>query len=294
MRILILGSGAGGGVPQWNCGCANCWAARRHPRSLPCRTQSSVAVSADGKRWLLLNASPDLRVQLSSFPLLAAPKGRLRGSPIHAVVLTDGEMDHVTGLLSLREQKELRLVSSPAVKELLTRQFALLPALESYCAVQYSRFPFQTASLRVAAVDLSGKTPLYARRQSRRGDVVGLRIEAARSRKAFVYLPCLPVITDTVSEFVASGDCVLVDGTFWSNGEMTSLGITKQTARDMGHVPISGRDGSLAWLRGFNVQRKVYVHINNTNPILRKDSRQRNAVERTGIEIAFDGMDIRL
>jgi len=299
MRIHILGSAAGGGVPQWNCRCPNCRAARRQselsvisdPLSVR-RTQSSVAVSADGRRWVLLNASPDLPTQFARLPVLTPSSKGLRGSAIDSVVLTDGELDHVTGLLSLREQKALRLVCTPAVRELLTRHFPLLPTLRRYCRIQTTSLPARVGALKFEAIDLSVKAPPYVSRRAKRGDVVGLRIAAGA--RVLAYLPCLPAITETVGAFVAGCDYLLVDGTFWSNDEMTSLGLAKRTARDMGHVPIAGADGSLAWLRRLDVRRKIYIHINNTNPILRENSRQRREIESAGVEVGYDGMDIRL
>jgi pyrroloquinoline quinone biosynthesis protein B len=290
VQLRILGSAAGGGVPQWNCNCDNCRSARKSGNFF---TQSSAAVSNDGKNWLLLNASPDLVFQFASFaPLL--PQGKnLRGSAVQAVILTDGEMDHVAGLLSLREQKTLRLICTRAVKNLLTREFPLLPTLEKYCRIFYSTFPVQIAGIRISALELkTEKAPPYSRRPARRGDVVGLRLEA--NHKSFVYLPGLPAINKAVNEFVAGCDCLLVDGTFWSEREMISPGLSKRTAHAMGHVPISGAGGSLEWLRALKIPRKIYTHINNTNPILRKNSRERRLVEKTGVEISRDGMDICL
>jgi pyrroloquinoline quinone biosynthesis protein B len=290
VQIRILGSAAGGGVPQWNCNCANCRSARKSKNFL---TQSSAAVSRDGKNWLLLNASPDLVFQFASFASLSPQRKNLRGSAVQAVILTDGEMDHVAGLLSLREQKSLRLVCANAVKNLLTREFPLLPTLEKYCQIRHSTFPVQIAGIRISALELeTKKAPPYSRRPARRGEVVGLRLEA--NRKSFVYLPGLPAINKSVNDFVAGCDCLLVDGTFWSEREMISLGLSKRTAGDMGHVPISGECGSLEWLRTLDVPRKIYTHINNTNPILQKNSRERKMVGRAGIEISRDGMDIRL
>ncbi len=286
MRIHVLGSAAGGGVPQWNCRCLNCRAARRHGVR---RTQSSVVVSADEKRWVLLNASPDLCTQFASFAALT-PRRTLRGSAIEAVVLTDGELDHVTGLLSLREASALRLVCTRSVRRLLTQDFPLLPALRRYARIEHTSFPARLAGLRLSALEVSGKAPPYARR----GGAVGLRIEDTQRRQALVYLPGLPAITKRVNRLVAGSDCLLVDGTFWADNEMTGLGLTRRTARKMGHVPISGADGSLAWLRQLDVPRKVYIHINNTNPILRRGSSARRDVEAAGVEVADDGMDIRL
>jgi pyrroloquinoline quinone biosynthesis protein B len=293
VQIRVLGSAAGGGVPQWNCNCRNCGSARTHGNFKSRQTQSSAAVSLDGKKWLLLNASPDLACQFYSFPSLTSRSGKLRGSAVQAVVLTDGEMDHATGLLSLREQKSLKLICTSAVKNLLTRQFPLLLTLENYCQICHSTFPVKIAGLRVSALELeTEKAPPYARRAARRGDVVGLRLQG--NGKSFVYLPGLPVINQAVKEFVAGCDCLLVDGTFWSEREMIVLGLSKRTAYDMGHVPIAGEGGSLEWLCVLNVPRKIYTHINNTNPILRKNSRERRTVEQAGVEISHDGMHIRL
>jgi pyrroloquinoline quinone biosynthesis protein B len=296
VQIRVLGSAAGGGVPQWNCNCRNCVAARRDKTLKSRRTQSSAAVSADGKNWLLLNASPDLSSQFAAFssltPLSSAGKNR-RGSAVQAVILTDGEMDHVAGLLSLREQKTLRLACTKAVKNLLTAHFPLLPTLEKYCRIEHSIFPVEIAGLRISALELElDKAPPYARRPARRGDVVGLRLEA--NGHSLVYLPGLPGISPEVEEFIVGCDCLLVDGTFWSENEMIAPGLSRRTAREMGHVPVGGGSGSLAWLRGLDIPRKIYTHINNTNPILQKNSRERRQVSHAGVEISHDGMDIRL
>jgi pyrroloquinoline quinone biosynthesis protein B len=217
----------------------------------------------------------------------------LRGSAVQAVILTDGEMDHVAGLLSLREQKSLRLICTSAVKNLLTLEFPLLPTLEKYCQIRHSTFPVQIAGIQISALELeTKKAPPYARRPARRGEVVSLRLEA--NHKSLVYLPGLPVISKVVDKFVADCDCLLMDGTFWSEREMVSLGLTKRTAHAMGHVPIGGEGGSLEWLRALKVPRKIYTHINNTNPILQKKSHERRLIENAGIEISRDGMDIFL
>jgi pyrroloquinoline quinone biosynthesis protein B len=256
------------------------------------RTQSSVAVSADGKRWILLNASPDICTQIISFPELAPIKGAMRGSAIDAVVLTDGEMDHMVGLLSLREQSKLQLVCTKSIRSLLTHDFPLLKALENYCSIHYSTFPFHTNSLDISAFNVSGKNPRYARVQAKKDLVVGVQLTSTKTKKTLVYLPCLPAITDRVKQFVEGCDCLLVDGTFWSNQEMVSLGIIERTAYDMGHVPIDGKKGSLTWLRGLNIPQKIYIHINNTNPILLKTSPQRKMVNQARIKVGYDGMEI--
>ena len=292
MQIRILGSAAGGGVPQWNCNCLNCRAARKAGTF---RSQSSAAVSADGKQWLLLNASPDLSYQFASFPPLATRGKKLRGSAVAAVMLTDGEMDHVAGLLSLREQGSLRLVCTKGVKHLLTTPFGLLPVLENYCWINYDAFPVQIAGIRVSALELeSHKAPRYSPARPPKGDVVGLRLESVKGKRSLVYIPGLPAISKEVDKFVRGCDCLIVDGAFCSDREMISLGLSRRSARDMGHMAINGCGGSLEWLRGLDVPRKIYTHINNSNPILRKTSRERRMVEKAGVEISHDGMDIHL
>lgn len=292
MKIRVLGSAAGGGVPQWNCNCTNCRAARTSKVSHLRRTQSSIAVSADDKSWILFNASPDLCSQAAAFPALTPGGKKLRGTNIAAVVLTDGELDHVTGLLSLRENKKLRLVCTKTVHELLSKNFPLLPVLKNYCDVRVSNFPVRIASLRISALDFGSKSPPYAPQLKHPGLAVGLRIESAK--KSLAYLPGLPAISAEVEKFIAGCDCLLVDGTFWSEREMFALGLTQRSAADMGHVPISGPHGTLAWLQSLKIPRKIYIHINNTNPILKKNSREQKMVARAGVEISHDGMDIRL
>jgi len=223
---------------------------------------------------------------------LAPIKGTIRGSAIDAVVLTDGEMDHIVGLLSLREQSNLQIVCTKSVRRLLTHDFPLLKALENYCSIHYFTFPFQTSSLAISAFNVSGRNPRYARVQAKKDSVVGIQMTSARTKKRLVYLPCMPAVTDGVKQFVEDCDCLLVDGTFWSDQEMVSLGITERTAHDMGHVPIDGKNGSLAWLRELNIPQKVYIHINNTNPILLKTSPERKTVSQARIEVGYDGMEI--
>lgn len=292
MKIRVLGSAAGGGVPQWNCNCSNCRATRSSKFPALRRTQSSIAVSADDENWILFNASPDLGSQVAAFPALTPGGKKLRGTAIAAVVLTDGELDHTAGLLSLREHRRLRLVCTKTVEALLTEKFPLLPVLKNYCDLHVSHFPVQIASLRISALDFGSKSPPYAPRFKGSGLVAGLRIESAN--RSLAYLPGLPEITAAVEKFIAGCDCLLLDGTFWSEREMVSLRLTKRTAGDMGHVPMGGPHGTLAWLRSLAMPRKIYIHINNTNPVLKKNSREQKMAGRAGVEISHDGMDIRL
>lgn len=279
-------------MPQWNCRCLNCRTARKL-RTF--RSQSSAAVSDDGKNWLLLNASPDLSYQFASFPALSVRQKKLRGTAVAAVVLTDGEMDHVGGLLSLREEKNLRLICKQSVKRLLTSDFPLLPTFEKYCRIHYQTFPAQIAGIHISAFGLATeKAPRYSRHRAQRDEVVGLRLESIRHKRSCIYLPGLPAITPKLEAWLADCDCLIVDGTFWSEREMISLGLSRRTARDMGHVPIHGPHGSLEWLRRLTVRRKIYTHINNSNPILSKTSRERKLVEQAGVEVSYDGMEIHL
>jgi pyrroloquinoline quinone biosynthesis protein B len=204
-------------------------------------------------------------------------------------------MDHVAGLLSLREQASLRLVCTNAVKQLLTGQFPLLPTLEKYCRIRHSVFPAQIEGIRIAALELeTDKAPRYSRRPARRGEVVALRLESIRDKKSFVCLPALPAITASLDKFVAGCDCLVVDGTFWSGDEMISHGLSRRTAGGMGHLPVGGKGGSLEWLRRLDIPRKIYTHINNSNPILQTGSHAQRTVLRGGVEISRDGMLIRL
>jgi pyrroloquinoline quinone biosynthesis protein B len=292
VQIRILGSAAGGGVPQWNCNCSNCRDARKKRLY---SSQSSAAVSDDGKQWLLLNASPDLPYQFASFAALAPQAAHLRGTAVAAVILTDGEMDHVAGLLSLREQKSMRIVCTKAVKQLLTSEFPLLRVLGNYCRIGWSGFPLDLAGIRVWAFEFEvQKSPRYSEHLARQGGVTALRLEGARSKRSLVYIPGLPAISEKLDHFVAGCSCLIVDGTFWSEREMISMGLSRRTSCDMGHVPMSGRNGTLEWLRRLDVPRKIYTHINNSNPILRPGSPERRIIEKAGIEISSDGMKIAL
>lgn len=279
-------------MPQWNCQCSNCRDARKKRRY---SSQSSAAVTDDGKQWLLLNASPDLPYQFASFPPLAPRGAPLRGTAVAAVILTDGEMDHVAGLLSLREDKSLPLVCTRAVKQLLTSELPLLRVLKRYCQVEWSKFPRAVAGIRVSAFEFEPqKSPRYSQCSPWRGTVAALRLDGGRSKRSLAYVPGLPVISERLDRFIAGCSCLIVDGTFWSDREMISMGLSHRTSREMGHAPISGRNGTLEWLRRLNIPRKIYTHINNSNPILRLGSSERRIVETAGIEISSDGMEIGL
>ena len=308
MKIIVLGSGAGGGFPQWNCACALCSGMRQgRLRSRP-RTQSSIAISADGRDWVLLNASPDLGPQLRQTPALHPPGPALRHSPICAVVLMDAQIDHVTGLLGLREGPPLALYCTPSVFDDLTTGLPLLRVLEHYCGVHWHVVPVagesaeasfvipQCPALRFHAVAISGKAPPYspARHDPVPGTNIALVVDDTATGQRLFYAPGLADVGETERRWMSSASCVLVDGTFWREDEMPAAGLGHKLAAEMGHLPLSGGRGMIAALRGLPAQRKVLIHVNNSNPILDEDSAQRQELARHGIEVAHDGMEMEL
>lgn len=301
MRIIILGSAAGGGVPQWNCGCPNCTEARRRRAG---RTQSSVAVSADGERWVILNASPDLRTQLAAHsPLWPRSK---RGSPVAAVVLTDGEIDHTLGLLLLRESGARLPVYAPAgVTALLGDDWPLYHVLSAYSGVDARTLeegrPINltdgagvTLGLCCSATAVARLPPRYARSAPAATFDVGLLISDERTGGAFAYVPTAGSVDDRVRRATGGADILMFDGTFWSDDELRHAGVDAPSAREMGHLPIGGPGGSLELLPRLGAKRTVYVHINNTNPILSPASTERKQVELAGIVVGEDGMEFEL
>jgi pyrroloquinoline quinone biosynthesis protein B len=303
MRVIILGSAAGGGVPQWNCGCKNCADARAGGAGAR-RTQSSVAVSADGARWILLNASPDLGVQLATHRALW-PRGA-RGTPLGAIVLTDGEIDHTLGLLLLRESAaRLPVYAPPGVAALLGEKWPLFRVLSAYAGVESRTL---TEDGAVALADLGGvplgiscRATALARRPPRYAGAapagtceVGLRLADERTGATLAYIPTAGAVDDAVRRVAAGADLLLFDGTFWSDGELRAAGVDAPPARAMGHVPVGGPGGSAELLPGVGAKRTVLVHINNTNPILCRTGPERARVEAAGITVGDDGMEFEL
>lgn len=306
MKIIVLGSSAGGGFPQWNCNCSNCDRMRRGTLKARARTQSSIAVSADGENWVLINASPDILSQIRATPALQ-PARQPRDTGIAAVLLMDAQIDHVTGLLMLREGKPIPLYCTASVWDDLTTGLPLVPVLSHYCGVQWH--PLNIRHDRMEAIDLPGmrgirftplalssKAPPYSphRENPHPGDNIGLFIEDLASGKKVFYAPGLGEIEPHVEAAMRNADCLLVDGTFWSADEMIRLGFSAKHAADMGHLPQSGPGGMIACLDSMDAARKILIHINNTNPILDEDSEQHATLLRHGIEIAYDGMEITL
>ena len=297
MWVRVLGAAAGGGFPQWNCGCPQCRAARDGSRPCRSRTQSSIAVSADYRRWFLLNASPDIRAQIESFPALH-PRG-VRESPLQAVLLTDGELDHSYGLLLLRESDRLEVHATEAVHETLSNGTSLLPTLGAYTNVEWRTV---AVGKEVPLADglsyraFGAPTNKQARFEAGEGDesVVGYRITDEHTGSVLVYLPGAQELTASVLAQLEGCGCLLFDGTCWQDDELIRLGIAGKTSRDMGHLPIGGEDGSLKKLAPLSIERKIYIHINNTNPILLEDSPERRSVEEHGFEVAEDGLELEI
>lgn len=295
MWVRVLGAAAGGGFPQWNCNCPRCRAVRDGSRPCRPRTQSSVAVSADYRRWFLLNASPDLRAQIESFPALH-PHG-LRDSPLQAVLLTDAELDHTLGLLLLREAGRLEVHATAAVHETLCIGTALLHTLGAYTHVEWRPVaPGREVSLADGLSYRAFPVPTTKRARFGTGEgeegVVGYRITNGHTGPALVYLPNAQQLTASVRAHLEGCTCLLFDGTCWQDDELIRLGIAGKTSREMGHLPIAGAEGSLEQLAPLPIERKIYIHINNTNPILLEDAPERRIVEEHGLEVAADGLEL--
>jgi len=305
LKVHILGSAAGGGFPQWNCNCPNCSAWRQGSPRLRARTQSSITVSADGQNWVLFNASPDILQQIREFPALQ-PARALRDTAIRAVFLIDAQIDHSTGLYMLREHRQpLQLWCHALVREDLSTGNPLLKVLAHYSGVQWHDVPLQGSGftmqgvpgLHFKALPLISNAPPYSphRDQPQPGDNVGVTLTDEASGRRLFYAPGLGQMEPHVWAAMQAADCVLVDGTLWTDDEMIALGASAKTSRAMGHLPQSGSGGMLEWLDQLpRSTRKVLIHINNTNPILDEGSAQRQELTRLGIEVAHDGMEIDL
>jgi pyrroloquinoline quinone biosynthesis protein B len=304
MRIHVLGSSAGGGFPQWNCNCRNCDGARRGSMRATPRTQSSIALSENDHDWVLFNASPDIHAQLRAFPTMQ-PARAARDTGIAAIVLIDSQIDHVTGLFSLREGKPLHIYCTDMVREDLTTGNPIFNILSHYCTVEWHRIGVgpeskftipATPNLEYTPVGLSSKAPPYSphRHDPHEGDNIGVFVTDRRTGRSLFYAPGLGVFENHLQSYFQAADCLLVDGTCWTDDEMLKHGFSQKYARDMGHLPQSGTGGMLELLGRYPRARKVLIHINNTNPILDEDSPERATLARAGIEVAFDGMDIAL
>ena len=306
MWVRVLGSAAGGGFPQWNCTCPPCRAVRDGSRPARPRTQSSVAVSPDYRRWFLLNASPDVHAQIESFPALhpsSGPDGG-RAVPLQAVLLTDAELDHTLGLLLLREGRGLVLHATEATRDTLYEGTSVLRTLEAYAPVEWQPVVLEAdvplsdgLSYRAFDVPTTKRArfgPACGSPADGKGRVVGYRLTDSGSGRSLVYLPGVQELTAEVRAQLDGCACLLVDGTCWHDDELVRLGLASKTARDMGHLPISGPGGSLEQLSPLPIERKIYIHINNTNPILLEDSPERRLTEQHGMEVAVDGLELQI
>ncbi|MDR5735030.1 pyrroloquinoline quinone biosynthesis protein PqqB [Caballeronia sp. LZ025] len=306
MKIRVLGSSAGGGFPQWNCNCRNCDGVRRGVIAARARTQSSIAVSDNGEDWLLVNASPDILAQIAANPELQ-PARRVRDTGIAAVITMDAQIDHVTGLLMLRERgTPLPLYTTDAVWQDLSTGFPVTSILSHYCGVEHRRIALDGEAFSVPelprvsidALPLSSKAPPYSphREAPEVGDNIGLMFTNDVTGKRAFYAPGLGSLEPHVLDAMRTADLLLVDGTVWTDDEMIRLGLTKKTGADMGHLAQSGPGGMIEVLDSIGRAdvRKVLIHINNTNPILIEDGPERRMLSEHGIEVAHDGMSFEL
>jgi pyrroloquinoline quinone biosynthesis protein B len=302
--LRVLGSAAGGGSPQWNCGCANCMAVRAGDASLHARTQASAAVSADRRQWFLLNVSPDVRAQIESFPALH-PR-RLRDTPIGGAVLTNGDVDACLGLFILREDQPLALYASETVERGLREHNALTRTLERRPGqLTWNRLragevvplvgTAGPSGLTLEAVPVPGTVPLHLKGVAPPSPDDNLAIMLRDDRgRTLMYAPTTAARTQLLDERARAADVLVFDGTFFRDDELTSLGLTTRSARDMAHWPLGGPDGSLRWLAELPCRRKILTHINNTNPILRNGAAERDELAAAGVEVAHDGLEVEL
>jgi pyrroloquinoline quinone biosynthesis protein B len=304
MRVKILGSAAGGGFPQWNCACLNCRAVRNKQFSGKPRLQTQAAISGDGATWFLLGASPDLRLQIESHPELH-PSGGIRSSPIAGVILASADLDHALGLLLLRELQPFHIWATESVTEILrggNTMFAMLNRVDNQVRWNTVRgghdFALRTVTgqdtgITCRSIPLSSRSPFYANATPSHETVLGL-ILTSRAGRTLGFFPQLPMLTAELKTLFSELDCLLLDGTFWSDTELIQLNTSAKKAREMGHIPVDGEDGTLRQLSGMTKPRKMYIHINNTNPMLNEAGAEYKAVRENGWELAEDGWQLTL
>ena len=308
LRVVVLGAAAGGGVPQWNCGCEGCRAARNGGPELQ-RTQASVAFSGDGENWFLINASPDLRQQLNATPQLHPRAGALRHTPIAGVILTNSEVDAVAGLLSMRESSPFTIYAHDKVLAILASNSIFNVLNEKHVRRQPIAInePFEPrltdgarSGLEVLPFAVPGKSAWYLEGkvhpggQSGDGDTLGLKITDKSTGKYFYFLAACAEITDALKAEIDGASLVFFDGTVWTDDEMIRCGLGHKTGKSMGHVAMSGDDGAIARLADLNIGRKLFLHINNSNPALLPASAERKTAEQAGWQIPADGTEIVL
>lgn len=309
MQILVLGSAAGGGFPQWNCNGPNSQRARRGDPNAKARTQSSIAASADGKRWVLFNASPDLRQQFNENPQLHPQEG-LRHTPVAAVVLTNADVDHVAGLLTMRESQAYTVWASARVHEVLAANsifnvlnpdFVERRTFKLGEAVALEGPGGEPVGLTVEAFAVPGKVALWLEKLdagpgfgTQEGDTIGVKVTQPETGAFFFYIPGCAELEPKLAERIKGAPLVFFDGTLYEDEEMIKAGLGVKTGQRMGHMSMSGTDGTIAAFEKLGVKRRVFIHINNTNPVLLDDSPERRAVEKAGWDVAYDGMTLEL
>ncbi len=300
MFLRLLGTAAGGGYPQWNCACESCRGVRSNQPGRRARSHSSLAVSATGKNWVLVNSTPDVHFQIQSYPALHPGPG-LRESPLRDVLLTDAELDHTIGLLVLREGTALDVYGTAAVLAALTEAFPVRRLVKGYAPIcwheikPHEAFLLDSGNLRAKAFCSGRKRPRYGIDMKTGGNwVVGFRFEDVQSKGVAVYAPTIESWSPELAAQLDGADCAFVDGTFWSDDEMIRVGASQLTAGEMGHLPISEPGGSAKRFSTLRVKRKIYVHINNTNPVLDDNSAEHRFLADKGIEVGWDGMELEV
>lgn len=308
LRVVVLGAGAGGGVPQWNCGCEGCRAARENGQELQ-RTQASVAFSGDGEHWFLINASPDLRQQLNATPQLHPKAGALRHTPVAGVILTNSEVDAVAGLLSMREgspftvyahEKVLAILASNSIFNVLNEKNVKRQPIGVGEPFEPRFVDGARSGLEVTAFAVPGKSAWYLEGkahpggESGDGDTLGLKITDKSTGKWFYFIAACAEVTDALKAEIDGAALVFFDGTVWQDDEMIRCGLGHKTGKSMGHVAMSGDDGAIARLADLSIDRKMFLHINNSNPALLPASPERKALEQAGWQIPADGTEIVL
>ncbi|SHK08193.1 pyrroloquinoline quinone biosynthesis protein B [Bradyrhizobium lablabi] len=308
LRVVVLGAAAGGGVPQWNCGCAVCRTARTEQPELQ-STQASVAVSRDGEHWFLINASPDLRQQLIGTPQLHPKAGELRHSPISGVILTNGEIDAVAGLLSMREgspfsiyahAKVLAILKANSIFNVLNEKNVRREAIEVDQAFEPALPDGSPSGIEVLPFTVPGKSAWYLEGETHpggddgAGDTLGLRVSDRATAKHFYFLAACAGVTDELKSRLAGAPLVFFDGTVWRDDELIAAGLGNKTGQSMGHIAMSGEHGAIEALAQLDIGKKMFLHINNSNPALLPSSPERKMAERAGWQIPADGTEIVL
>jgi pyrroloquinoline quinone biosynthesis protein B len=308
LRVVVLGAAAGGGVPQWNCGCPVCRMARtRHPELQS--TQASIAISADGDHWFLINASPDLRQQLIATPQLHPAAGQLRHSPIAGVILTNGEIDAVAGLLSMREgspftiyghERVLSILATNSIFNVLNEKNVKRQPIEVDHSFEPALPDGRPSGIEVLPFAVPGKGAWYLEGKAHpgggdgAGDTLGLRIANRASGKHFYFLAACAHVTDELKSRLKGASAIFFDGTVWRDDELIVAGLGNKTGQGMGHIAMSGDHGAIESLKSLDIDSKMFLHINNSNPVWLRDSAERKTAERAGWHIPADGTEIML